>query len=138
MEDQYAAQLNMARAQKERQRAQEEEVKRVLPGGTARIVKNDVTVSVISIILIAFGIELIPFFDILPSFIGAVVAVYIRLKLAGKNPNPIEFVFMGMFAAINDFADWLIIGSIPIIGDVFDGIITMLLSFWAWLKAHSS
>ena len=94
--------------------------------------------SLIGIALVALGVELVPFGDLLPSFIGSVVATAIRLKKAGRSINPVSFAFAGMLAAIADFSDWLIIGSIPLIGDIFDAMMGMFLSFWAWYQSHSS
>ncbi len=132
--DDYAAQLNMAREQ-DRLRMQKEEV----ADATGKpATKKNILPSLIGIILVAFGIELIPFGDLLPSFIGAVVATAIRLKKAGRPINPVSFSFVGMLAGIADFSDWLIIGSIPIVGDIFDGIMAMILGFWGWLQSHSS
>ena len=135
MEDQYAAQLNMARAQEDRLRMQKEEVAR--PAGKPAK-KQNILPSLIGIALVAFGIELVPFGDLLPSFIGAVVATAIRLKKAGRSINPVSFAFAGMIAGIADFSDWLIIGSIPLVGDIFDAMMGMFLSFWAWFQSHSS
>ena len=146
MEDQYAAQLNMARLdsarqarQQDRLRIQQEEAEQA-GGGTQTKSKSkkNILPSLIGIVLVALGIELVPFGDILPSFIGAVVAVAIRMKKAGHSINPVSFAFAGMLAGIADFSDWLIIGSIPLVGDIFDGIMGMFLSFWAWFQSHSS
>lgn len=140
MEDQYAAQLNEARAQEmmstqERRQAQEEEAARA---AGKPMKKQNVLPSLVGVVLLATGIELVPFGDLLPSFIGAVVAIAIRLKKAGRDIDPVSFAFVGMLAGVADFSDWLIIGSIPIIGDIFDGMMGMFLGFWGWLKSHSS
>jgi hypothetical protein len=136
--DDYAAQLNMARAQDERQRRQEEEIEEVTRATGKPASKQNILPSLIGIALVALGVELVPFGDLLPSFIGAVVATAIRLKKAGRSINPVSFSFAGMLAAVADFSDWLIIGSIPLVGDIFDGMMGMFLSFWAWYQAHSS
>lgn len=137
MEDQYAAQLNIAREQ-DRLRIQQEEVEKSMEKKQTISKQKSIFPSLISIVLVAFGIELVPFGDILPSFIGAVVAVAVRMKMAGRKINPVSFAFVGMLAGIADFSDWLIIGSIPIVGDIFDGMMGMILGFWAWLESHSS
>ena len=138
MEDQYAAQLNIARAQ-DRLRMQQEEAGQAMERAQEKSKpQKNILPSLIGIVLVALGIELVPFGDLLPSFIGAVVATAIRLKKAGRSINPIDFAFVGMLAGVADFSDWLIIGSIPIIGDIFDGIMAMILGFWASLKSHSS
>lgn len=140
MEQDYAAQLNEARAQEmmntqERRQAQEEEVARAM-GKPMK--KQNVLPSLVGIVLLATGIEFVPFGDLLPSFIGAVIATGIRLKKAGRSINPVGFAFMGMLAAVADFSDWLIIGSIPLVGDIFDGMMGMFLGFWSWWQSHSS
>lgn len=138
MEDQYATQLNIDR-QQDRLRIQQEEVEQAMgKAQTTGKSKKNILPSLIGIILVAFGIELVPFGDILPSFIGAVVATAIRLKKAGRSINPVDFSFVGMLAGVADFSDWLIIGSIPLVGDIFDGIMAMILGFWSWFKSHSS
>ena len=131
------ARLDSARQAREqdRLRMQEEEVARAT-GKPAK--KQSVLPSLIGIVLVALGIELVPFGDLLPSFIGSVVATALRLKKAGHSINPISFAFAGMIAGVADFSDWLIIGSIPLVGDIFDAMMGMFLSFWAWLQAHSS
>lgn len=138
MEDQYTAQLNIAREQDRLRIQQEEGEKATGRTQTKSKPKKNILPSLAGIVLVAFGIELVPFGDILPSFIGAVVATAVRLKKAGRRINPVDFAFVGMLAGIADFSDWLIIGSIPIIGDIFDGMMAMILGFWAWLKSHSS
>lgn len=137
MEDQYAAQLNIAREQ-DRLRIQQEETEKAEGKTRTTSKQKSILPSLISIVLVAFGIELVPFGDILPSFIGAVVAVAVRMKMAGRKINPVSFAFVGMLAGIADFSDWLIIGSIPIVGDIFDGMMAMILGFWAWIQSHSS
>lgn len=133
MEDQYTAQLNEARNLT---------LQRELPEDSGRETqaksKKNTLPSLIGIVLVALGIELVPFGDLLPSFIGAVVAVAVRMKMAGRKINPVSFAFIGMIAGIADFADWLIIGSIPIVGDIFDGMMAMILGFWSWFQSHSS
>lgn len=134
MEDQYAAQLNEARNLPPPKDAME-----VSSGNEAQAKpKQNILPSLIGIVLVALGIELVPFGDLLPSFIGAVVATAIRLKKAGRDINPISFSFAGGIAAIADFADWLIIGSIPLVGDIFDGMMGMFLGFWSWWQSHTS
>ena len=137
MEDQYAAQLNSAREQ-DRLRIRQEETKKAMGKTETTSKQKSVLTSLVSIVLVAFGIELVPFGDILPSFIGAVVATAVRLKMAKRKINPVSFAFVGMLAGIADFSDWLIIGSIPLVGDIFDGMMAMILGFWAYLQSHSS
>ena len=129
--DDYAAQLNEARNLSRQEASPEID-------GTKTQKKQNILPSLIGIVLVALGIELVPFGDLLPSFIGAVVATAIRLKKAGRSINPIDFAFVGMLAGVADFSDWLIIGSIPIVGDIFDAMMGMFLSFWAWFQSHSS
>lgn len=137
MEDQYAAQLNEARNTALARETQD--ISGDISGEEAQAKqKKNILPSLVGIVLVALGIELVPFGDILPSFIGSVVAIAIRLKKAGRSINPVDFSFVGMLAGVADFSDWLIIGSIPIIGDIFDGMMAMILGFWSWWQSHSS
>ncbi|PIR69587.1 MAG: hypothetical protein COU47_02420 [Candidatus Niyogibacteria bacterium CG10_big_fil_rev_8_21_14_0_10_46_36] len=48
--------------------------------------------------------------------------------------NLTESISMVGFALISDIVDWLVIGSIPILGDILDIVTWMIVGFWMWWR----
>lgn len=46
----------------------------------------------------------------------------------------VEAMTMVGFAFMNDFFDWLLIGSIPILGDILDAGTWFIIIVWAWFR----
>lgn len=51
-----------------------------------------------------------------------------------SNISDTEFIIMFFIAGLNDLADWLVIGSIPIIGDILDLATSGILGIWLFFK----
>lgn len=52
----------------------------------------------------------------------------------GPRVGPIEGGLMGAFTAVNALLDYLVVGSIPIVGDILDGITWFVISMWVWMR----
>lgn len=46
----------------------------------------------------------------------------------------IGFWIVGFLLGLNDLADWLVIGSLPIIGDGFDIFVSVITGLWLFFK----
>ncbi|MCH7882802.1 hypothetical protein IIA95_00045 [Patescibacteria group bacterium] len=57
-----------------------------------------------------------------------------RQAPAGPRINPVEGGMMMAFAMLNDGLDYLIVGSIPLVGDLLDGITWFTISMWVWVR----
>ena len=58
--------------------------------------------------------------------------------LKQKLPPKVSFVEAGTVLAFaffgNDFLDWLLLGSIPIVGDILDAITWGVIMSWVWIR----
>lgn len=53
-----------------------------------------------------------------------------------SNISGISIVFwiIGFLLGLNDLADWLVVGSIPIIGDIFDVFVSVTAGLWIFFQ----
>ncbi|KXB08618.1 hypothetical protein AKJ56_00710 [candidate division MSBL1 archaeon SCGC-AAA382N08] len=53
-------------------------------------------------------------------------------KAVDKGNDTATFVILIIMALANDFSDWLIIGSIPVLGDIVDVFTGLVLTMFLW------